>query len=435
MRVLIIAWYFPPWNATASDRPASWAAWFAKQGCRVNVLTSKKNPAFHGDLSLPLEPHPNLRVVETPLRLTRTPIAKGASWAAGSVAVLRRLAREADAVISTFMPWYIHVLGHLAKRANPRAVWCADYRDLWHDYDFFTAARPWKRRLLRWFEKLVVRPADLTTTVSHPLAQKLAKTHPHITAEVIYNGFPASLLNEEGPAARIAARFRERAPVEIMYAGTLYSGGYHDPEPLFQAIASGKWSRPIRVFFYGASARSPVVQALREKYRLGDAVRTPEEPLPRAACVAREREADLLLHLGWTNPKMDGVLSAKVFEYMASRTPILSVGAGREAAIGKLLEETGAGACLGRDVEAIRRALDQVVNRGELPEWYCPNREAILRFTRENQAQRLLEILRRRVKGGSPGKGGASPLKSHSEGGPEPVQSRGKAESSINAKD
>ncbi len=109
-----------------------------------------------------------------------------------------------------------------------------------------------------------------------------------------------------------------RKPFKILYTGTIYEGGYHDPEPLFKAIAGRKWSRQIRLTFIGQSAGSRLLRSLRDRYCLGDVVQLPTEKHSRADCVRLQREADLLLHLGWTNRAMDGVLSAKIFEYLAA---------------------------------------------------------------------------------------------------------------------
>ncbi|MCP5522047.1 MAG: hypothetical protein H7A46_10925 [Verrucomicrobiales bacterium] len=53
MRILIIAWFFPPWNEPASNRPDSWARHFAAQGHPTTVLTARKDPRLQRDLSTP----------------------------------------------------------------------------------------------------------------------------------------------------------------------------------------------------------------------------------------------------------------------------------------------------------------------------------------------------------------------------------------------
>jgi glycosyltransferase involved in cell wall biosynthesis len=122
-------------------------------------------------------------------------------------------------------------------------------------------------------------------------------------------------------------------------------------------------------------------------------VETPEANLSRAACFQRQRESDLLLHLGWTNPAMNGVLSAKVFEYMAAGIPVLSIGAERNTAIGELLAATGTGLCVGLEVSPIEALLDEMCNRGQYPAWYQPDRARLMAYTREAQAERLLGLL------------------------------------------
>jgi hypothetical protein len=50
----------------------------------------------------------------------------------------------------------------------------------------------------------------------------------------------------------------------------------------------------------------------------------------------------VLLILGWDNQKEKGVYTGKVFDYLAAKRPILSVGSSDDV-IGKLLARTGTG--------------------------------------------------------------------------------------------
>jgi glycosyltransferase involved in cell wall biosynthesis len=395
VRILIISWYFPPWNEVAGGRPYSWARHFAQHGHDVTVLTPEKDAQVHGTLNLPLEPMERLRVIETPMRLRRTSVGKKATWATGSIPMAARLGRRHDIVISTHPHGCIHGLGRVARLANPALFWCADYRDLWHDNYFFTEGKPVRRFLLRWVEKALMRPVNLNVTVSEPLAARLRRTHPHVPCAVIYNGFHERDYREAPAADRLRERARAGLPFRVLYTGTLYPGGYQDPEPLFAALAARPWSRPIQVAFYGPCAREPMLRELRDRYRLGGVVELPETHLSRAESLAAQRDADLLLHLGWTDLKNDGWLSGKIFEYMAAGTPVLSVGAPPETALGQLLSDSGSGCAVGRDTAAVVATLDLMVNQGRLCDWYRPDPSRIRRFSREAQAGRLLELLAR----------------------------------------
>jgi len=389
VRILILSWFFPPWNEIAGGRPYSWARHFAEAGHEVTVLTPVKDPEVHGALTFPLEGHPRLRVVETPLVFRRLKKGKAASWMLANLGECARLARGAQVLISTYPYGHAHALGRMAKLANPRGFWCADYRDLWHDNYFFTEGKPLKRRVLRWVERNLMRRAQLNVTVSEPLADRLRRTHPHVPCEVIYNGFQERDYQGRQPGDRLGARARRGDPFRILYTGTLYRNGYQDPEPLFAALAGRSWRRPVKLTFYGPKV-AEILVALREKYRLQGVVELPEVYLSRPEALAAQRDADLLLHLGWTDPKNDGWLSGKVFEYMASGNPILSVGAEPGTAIGRLLAETGTGLCAGRSVERITGALVDLVDGGYHGGWYRPDEAIVRGFSRERQAAKLL---------------------------------------------
>jgi glycosyltransferase involved in cell wall biosynthesis len=357
------------------------------------VLTPEKDPRIHGSLNMPIEPTRGLRVIETPLRLRRTPVGKKATWATGSIRRAASLARQNDVVISTHPHGCIHGLGRVARAANPALFWCADYRDLWHDNYFFTEGKPVRRFVLRCVEKLLMRPVELNVTVSEPLAARLRRTHPHVPCAVVYNGFHERDYREPQSSDRLRERATAGVPFRILYTGTLYAGGYQDPEPLFAALAGRRWNRQIKASFYGPCAREPILHQLRDRYDLREVVELPEAYLSRTESLAAQREADLLLHLGWTDLKNDGWLSGKVFEYMAAGTPILSIGAPAETALGRLLVSSGAGCAVGRDVSAVITTLEQMVNQGRLCDWYRPIPAQIRMFSREAQAERLLELL------------------------------------------
>ncbi|MCP5522048.1 MAG: hypothetical protein H7A46_10930 [Verrucomicrobiales bacterium] len=304
--------------------------------------------------------------METPLRLMRTPVAKGASWAAGSIPQARRLARQSDVIISTFGPWYMHVLGWFAKRANPGAFWCADYRDLWHARDFFMQGRPWRQAFMRRLEQFIVRPANLAVSVSPPLVASLAQTHPHIPGVTIYNGFPLSEHMPRRPPEVMRQRAVAGVPFDIVYTGTIYEGGYNDPEPLLRVLARNRWNRPVRLHFYGQSAASPLLRSLRDRYGLQESVVLPDQPLSRGTRSGGSgRRICCCTSGGPTGDRRDS--QRQDLRVLASGSPVLSVGAEPDTAVGRLLQETGAGICVGRNESVIESHLERYVNEGIAP--------------------------------------------------------------------
>lgn len=73
------------------------------------------------------------------------------------------------------------------------------------------------------------------------------------------------------------------------------------------------------------------------------------------SCLGKERESQLLLLLNWNNPKEHGVYTGKVFEYLATRRPILAVGAPK-GVLSILMQETGAGVHVS-NLSSLKKAL------------------------------------------------------------------------------
>ena len=110
----------------------------------------------------------------------------------------------------------------------------------------------------------------------------------------------------------------------------------------------------------------------------------------RDQALEHQRNADLLLLLETSQTR--GIVPAKVYEYLSSGSPILSIGSDRDSAVARLLQYTGGGCCLERDVEAIKALLRQMLG-GETPDWFRPKVERILEFSRERRADLMFEMI------------------------------------------
>jgi hypothetical protein len=98
----------------------------------------------------------------------------------------------------------------------------------------------------------------------------------------------------------------------------------------------------------------------------------------------------LLLESGEEDAK--GVLTGKIFEYLAMGKPIISLGSKIDSAIGRLLTETGCGFCYEDNYTKLKIDLENAII-GKQPKWYQPNINNILKYSRENQAIRLFQII------------------------------------------
>jgi hypothetical protein len=198
--------------------------------------------------------------------------------------------------------------------------WVAEYRDLWSQnssYDYL----PWRRKLDRLIEMPTVRSANALVAVTPTLAEKLGRLFSQ-PIEVIYNGF-----DPQDYSGLAGVEQRQDNLLKIVYTGTIYRG-YQDIRPLFQALSMlGDQKKDIEVIVYSRYFNDLVQMALQ--IGVSGCLKTPGV-IPYRDCLQSQRQADILLYLGWNDPIEKGVFAGKLFEYLGARRPILVVGPGKD---------------------------------------------------------------------------------------------------------
>ena len=244
------------------------------------------------------------------------------------------LQREsADAMISTSSPVTSHIV---ARELNYRhgIPWVADFRDLWTQNHYYPYS-PIRKAIERRLELNTLQRANALVTVSEPACRKLGMLHNGKPIYIIGNGFDPEEVNS--PAVDLTDKFT------ITYTGNIYPGK-QTAEPLFVAlsdlIAKGIIDvNNVEVRFYGAEVGWVDKQA--DHYGLRDKVKQ-FGIVSREISLKKQRESQLLLLIKWNDSKERGAYSAKIFEYLSAKRPILAVG-GYPDVVDELLVETRAG--------------------------------------------------------------------------------------------
>ncbi len=416
--ITIVTFAWPPRNSIAAHRPYSWARYWSEAGARVRVLTARKY-AYDAPLDLDLPVLPEVEVIETAygargsslFRLLSSHLQRGLvrrmllklrgqslvrianpreAWLAAVRPMLARWAQETDYVVSTYDPRMVHQIAAEMKAANPDLKWIADYRDLWSLNHMASRSASQKGTEEAMERATVGRYADMVTSVSEDLArqQGTCLDKPWLT---VTNGFDMDIAAvrkavEAGPS-------RAGVPLMIVYTGKIYPK-LRDPLPLFEAIAAlegeGRIEKGVvQVHIYGGQTEGleHVVGAGRFDHMLHM-----HGHVSREAALAAQSRADLLLLLESPLPEARGVLTGKIFEYMATGVPILSLGSRRDSAIGEVLGRTATGLCTEDDQEAIRSAL---LGRmaGETPGWFKPDMAEIETYSRKSQAMAMFAAM------------------------------------------
>lgn len=420
MKIVIVTYNWPPRNAIGTHRPYSWAKAWAIHGAQVLIITAQKQ-VFDEPLDLELPSIPGVQVVEIPYmraagaaasllgarrikavarrclsilrKISGKTLQARDRWAVAAEEFATSVSSDIDIVVSTFGPAAAHVIAARMKEANPGIKWIADYRDPWGSNREFSVVQQLSERVL---ERSIIESADFVTTVSPSLVVELERSLGK-RVELIPNGFD---LDEEAVTAALSRDVRRRVstPMRIVYTGNLY-GGSQDPEPLLAALAELCDCGHIRhgeitVDFYGA--RVEQAEKLASRGRYGPFVRVFGH-VPREVALQAQRDADLLLLLEGSGEESRGVLTGKLFEYICSGTPILCIGSRPDFDIGLVLKECGVGVLVYENYDKALPTLILATMGGEgVYSEYRPALDAVLKYSRQRIANRMLQVMRER---------------------------------------
>jgi glycosyltransferase involved in cell wall biosynthesis len=265
--------------------------------------------------------------------------------------------------------------------------WIADLRDPLvanqHRRDDTAAARA-RQAANEQVARLVARNADAVTCVSEAIADEVRGLGARGPVRVIANG--CDFDDFAGLEYEPALRFR------ITHTGSFF--GKRDPRPFLQAFHAAGLDAVAR--FVGDFRSSDREWA--EALGLGDRLEIVDY-LPRADSLRLQRDSEaLLLLVPDAGGRGKGVLSGKVFEYIAAGRPILAV-VPPDGAAADLVRETGSGIVVAPDdVDGIRAALVELHARfanGGLPsvELATRDEERLSRRARVEEMAALIEEL------------------------------------------
>ena len=377
MKVLLVTMYFPPAGGGGVQRPLKFATHLPALGIETHVLAPDDPKWLHSDpgLAPPTQAWihrarylgPRARRLADELhgrrgldRISRQARSlssrvlvpdENVAWNLTAIPAAIRIVRkhDIDVVLTTSPPNSVHLVGAAVKRATG-ARWVADLRDSIASHPHRRvehAAVRAKEKVSESVARLVARQADVIVAASDAIAAETLELEPAGVVTTILNG--SDFDDFAGLEYRAGDRFR------ITHTGSFF--GKRDPRPFLSALAESGL-QDVVVRFVGDFRVADREWA--ESLGLGDRLELhPYVSRHQALALQRESEA-LLLLIPDAGGRGKGVLSGKVFEYLAAERPILAA-VPPDGAAAELIEETGAGVVAAPDdVAALTEALTQL---------------------------------------------------------------------------
>ncbi len=241
-------------------------------------------------------------------------------WIGPSVRLLKNYLKEfpVDAIMSSGPPHTTHIIARNVKRATG-LPWLADFRDPWTDIDFYDQLKlsKWADRKHRRMEQTVLKEADQLLTVSNFCAKDFVKLGADNFA-VITNGYDTADFEIERPPltqkftiSHIGSLNKDRNIRELWQAMGELCASHPDLKRDLQLRFIGKTD--YQVFEYLKQ------YGLEENYE--KIAYIPHNEVLQYSC-----SSQVLLLLVNRTPNALGVLTGKLFEYLATGRPILAIG-------------------------------------------------------------------------------------------------------------
>jgi glycosyltransferase involved in cell wall biosynthesis len=404
LRVLLVAYHFPPMNSSGVQRPLAMQKLLPRFGVDVSVLT-------HTYSRSDLLSEPNvLRVYDTnsngaskllhyPLRVLQRgarALGRSTSWHGVWMRGVKRRAdsileiAKPDIVVSTYPPVETLDLGlHLSKKYGVPLV--ADFRDglLFEPIEAEMLRSTRTRARYQQIEQDIARHSAGILTVSDPISDYFRAQYQHAAVLTLPNGF-----DPDEPWVEPSSDELDRSRFNLVYTGrlSLSEKGRH-ASVFTQTVTRLVKDSPavadkLRIHFVGefSAAEKAEWSALID----AGVVRF-HGLLSRPRALGFQRAATMLLLVASSGKT--SVATGKLFEYLNAGRPILGVT--RNTAAEKIILETRAGVVVDpADGDAIYGMLERLVLEPHSMASIDPCAAEVQKYSRHRQMEVLASFLK-----------------------------------------
>jgi glycosyltransferase involved in cell wall biosynthesis len=424
-KLLIISYFFPPCNLTASERVSSWARHLNKYGYYPTVVTRRwdNNIKTLADISiatpneilhekndsfevyyLPYVPNLKDKIYTKYGSSKLTFLRKGLSLIelimqrfSNSFIPYNNLGvfadnylkdnRDVKKLIISGNPYILFKYGYqLKKKYGLR--WIADYRDAWTTSEINLLSKSsihiWLRKSDEMFERKWVSTASGVTSVSEPLLKEISD-FVNVKGKWISNGFELGEFD----------KYINCDPFEtftITYVGTLYPGQQIEIFcNAFKQFIDQNKSLNIKLLFPGLAFDKEQNERINKVLNGYESFFECTERTNKEKILEIEARSQILLYPAWKG--YSGVIASKIYEYISSGTHTLVVPSDN-GEVEKIINISECGTCTNTVEEtlAFLGKTYQLYKQGIKLKANLTGEKAMF-FSREHQAKRMAELL------------------------------------------
>jgi glycosyltransferase involved in cell wall biosynthesis len=434
-RVLIITYYWPPSGGSGVQRWLKMSKYLPENGWQPVIYTAEDAEYPVEDLSLTKDIAPEAEIIRRPIvepytfykkflgikkgeKVKAGFINEGAKktgwkenlsvwlrgnlfipdarcwWIRPSARYLKKYLKEhpVDAIISTGPPHSMHLIARtLHKKFN--IPWVADFRDPWTDIDFYKDLK-----LTRWADKKhhrleyqVLTEATKVVTVGWDWARGL-ESHGAKDVVVITNGYDFDTTSQS---------VSDYKPTDFTMSHIGIIGASRNHEVFWQALSElvhndeqddvkTQFIASLKIRLIGQVDNSVIESIKRnnvEKY-------VEIIPyMPHNQVIEEQKKSAVLLLFINNTPNAKGVLTGKIFEYMASGRPILAIGP-EDGDTSIMLDKTKSGTIVWfYDKEKMKSIIMELYRKYKDNELVTMKNVLVEQFSRRNLAKEYAQLL------------------------------------------
>ncbi len=425
-KVLIITYYWPPAGGAGVQRWVKLSKYLSQIGIQPIILTVDEQHASYMqvDHSLENDIGENVKVIKTksfePINLYAKMVGKGnvptagfsnvnnqrwsqrvinfirsnffipdprKGWNKYALREARRIIQEENitCVITSTPPHSSQLIGlQLKKQMNIH--WIADMRDPWTDIYYFNEIghSSYSRNISEKLEKEVLRQADNVITVSESLVQLFQSKDHKIDAKkfkIIPNGYDPE--DFDGLTKTSTPFFN------VVYTGSMSL--QYSPDVFFDVLkesASGRPNISLKLTMVGEID----VQIKDKISQLAIDVEF-VSTVPHAEVTRYQKNADLLLLVIPNVENAEGILTGKLFEYLASENAIIGLGP-EQGDAAKIIRQCKSGEMYDRHQrKEMKDYLDLVFDQFEKQQGIQVDKHHIELYSRKKQAEDIHQLI------------------------------------------